>query len=87
MEASEMPQYNPDSDFDFSYDFKETDQLAVVCEIKEDILNIEEESTDEKVPTNFKDDAQQEIQLFLDSKSDCICPVLSEVTTKSCEAD
>jgi hypothetical protein len=45
-----MPQYNPDSDFDYSYDFKETDQLAVVCEIKEDILNIEEESTDEKSP-------------------------------------
>jgi hypothetical protein len=29
--------------------FRETDQIVKVCEIKEDILDIEEESTDEKV--------------------------------------
>jgi len=33
-----------------------------VCEIKEDILNIEEESTDEKVPTNQK---ETDLQKFL----------------------
>lgn len=55
VEASEMPQYDPESVYDFGLEFKETDQLVEVCEIGENILNIEEESTDEKLGTEHKD--------------------------------
>ena len=47
-----------------------------MCEIKEEILNIEEESTDEKVPTNQKETDVQ--KLLLDSKSDGICRIECE---------
>jgi hypothetical protein len=63
VEAFEMPQYDPDSVCEFGLDFKETDQLAEVCEIKEDILNIEEESTDEKVEIEQKEVQQPVIEL------------------------
>lgn len=50
-----MPQYDPESEYDFGLEFKETDQLAEVCEFGENILNIEEESTDEKLGNEHKD--------------------------------
>ena len=58
-----MPQYDPEYVFDFGLEFKETNQLAEVCEIKEDILNIEEESTDEKVGTEHQEAQQKVIEL------------------------